>query len=100
MLFNQEKPVFHFEKDSYMPKQLPDNLEDKNLNKVIELCYEMLEFADHGDKFRHDDGCGIVYGTLRDVAYKIRRLAEQEISRHSSSRKKSSKKNGQKNSMQ
>jgi len=55
---------------------------NRTLRKVIELCHEMLEIADHGDQFRQDQGCGIVYGTLRDSAYKIRQLAENEIKMH------------------
>jgi len=65
-----------------MQKQSSKDIADKNLKKIIALCYEMLELADHGDKFRSDDGCGVVYGSLRDVAYKIRQMAEQELSRH------------------
>ena len=65
-----------------MQKQSSRDIADKNLKKIITLCYEMLELADHGDKFRSDDGCGVVYGSLRDVAYKIRQMAEQELSRH------------------
>jgi hypothetical protein len=65
-----------------MQKQSSKDIADKNLKKIITLCYEMLELADHGDKFRSDDGCGVVYGSLRDVAYKIRQMAEQELSRH------------------
>jgi hypothetical protein len=67
---------------------------DNNLRNVIELCYEMLEQADLGDRFRKDAGCGVVYGTLRDTAYKMRQMAEEELARHSkrssasSSRKK------------
>ena len=53
-----------------------------NLRKVIQITYEMLELADHGDKFRQDSGCGVVYGTLRDEAYKIRQLAEGELLKH------------------
>ncbi len=53
-----------------------------NLRKVIQLTYEMLELADHGDKFRQDSGCGVVYGSLRDEAYKIRQLAEDELLKH------------------
>jgi hypothetical protein len=63
---------------------------DNTLKKIVNLCYEMLELADHGDKFRLDDGCGVVFGTLRDAAYKIRRLAEKEISLHNQSKKTSS----------
>jgi len=40
--------------------------------------------ADMGDENRHDTGCGVLYGTLRDTAYKLRQLAEQEIQAHKS----------------
>lgn len=65
-----------------MQEKNSKDIADKNLKKIVTLCYEMLELADHGDKFRSDDGCGVVYGSLRDVAYKIRQMAEQELSRH------------------
>jgi len=42
----------------------------------------MLELADYGDKHRSDDGCGVVYGFLRDAAYKVRQMAEKEMSQH------------------
>lgn len=64
---------------------MEETLLDKNLNRVIDLCYEMLEVADYGDKHRNDAGCGVVYGTLRDVAYKMRTLAEKELRDHSNS---------------
>ncbi len=57
---------------------------NKNLHRLIDLCYEMLELADYGDKYRNDAGCGVVYGTLRDVAYKLRKLAEKELKLHES----------------
>lgn len=55
---------------------------DQNLKNVIRICYEMLEIADRGDSFRQDSECGAVYGCLRDAAYKIRQLAENELLRH------------------
>ena len=55
---------------------------NENLRKVILLCHEMLELADHGDKIRQDIGCGVVFGTLRDGAYKVRQLAEKELKLH------------------
>ena len=70
---------------------MEQTLFDKNLNRVIDLCYEMLEVADYGDKHRNDAGCGVVYGTLRDVAYKLRSLAEKELVLHGSDIAKSSK---------
>lgn len=61
---------------------MPRSAVNDNLRKVIQLTYEMLELADHGDKFRQDSGCGVVYGSLRDEAYKIRQLAEDELLKH------------------
>ncbi len=59
---------------------------DRNLEKVIAFCAEMLELADLGDNYRTDNGCGIVFGTLRDSAYKIRRLAKDELIQHKGKR--------------
>ncbi|NOZ86702.1 MAG: hypothetical protein GXP49_10605 [Deltaproteobacteria bacterium] len=55
---------------------------DRNLNQVINLTSDMLALAAKGDQERHDPWCGIVYGVLRDAAYKLRRLAEKELIRH------------------
>jgi len=60
---------------------------NKNLEKVIALCSEMLELADLGDHYRPDDGCGVVFGMMRDSAYKIRGLAKDELARHECRRK-------------
>jgi len=51
----------------------------KNLNRVMQLCYEMLEVADYGDKYRSDDGSGVVFGLLRDSAYKIRKVTQKYL---------------------
>ncbi|MBF0451682.1 MAG: hypothetical protein HQK75_13325 [Candidatus Magnetomorum sp.] len=67
---------------------MPANPINSTLRKVIQMCHEMLEIADHGDKYREDKGCGIVYGLLRDNAYKIRQLAEKEIKAHQKKFKK------------
>jgi hypothetical protein len=42
----------------------------------------MLALADEGDRDRDDDSCGVVYGILRDSAYQIRKLGEQECEKH------------------
>ena len=60
---------------------------NENLLKTIRLTREMLALADEGDRDRNDDSCGIVYGVLRDTAYRLRKLAEQECERHRSSGK-------------
>jgi hypothetical protein len=60
---------------------------NENLLKTIRLTREMLALADEGDRDRNDDSCGIVYGVLRDTAYRLRKLAEQECERHKESGK-------------
>jgi hypothetical protein len=55
---------------------------NQNLIRTIRLTREMLALADEGDRDRDDDSCGVVYGILRDAAYHIRKLAEQECEKH------------------
>ena len=55
---------------------------DRNIQSTLELVKEMIDVADRGDIEREDTGCGILYGVLRDSAYKIRRLAEKEKENH------------------
>ena len=58
-----------------------------NLVKLLRLTREMLALADEGDRDRTDPSCGIVYGILRDTAYKLRKMADQECQRHKESGK-------------
>ncbi len=55
---------------------------DQNLQRTIDLTQEMIRLADRGDVDREDTGCGILYGMLRDAAYKLWRMAEEEQQRH------------------
>ena len=55
---------------------------DKNIKRTIQLTQEMIRLADQGDEQREDTGCGVLYGVLRDSAYKILQLAEKEKGRH------------------
>jgi hypothetical protein len=50
--------------------------------KTLRLAEEMMELADRGDADREDNGCGILYGVLRDSAYKLKKLAEEERQNH------------------
>lgn len=52
------------------------------LKKTLELAALMLELADAGDAAREDVGCGVLYGVLRDSAYKLQKLAEAEREAH------------------
>ena len=53
-----------------------------NLRKTLRMTKEMLALADEGDRDRNDPSCGIMYGIMRDVAYKLRHLAENECEKH------------------
>ena len=53
-----------------------------NIRKTLNLVDEMIRVADKGDIEREDNGCGILYGVLRDSAYKVKKLAEQEKENH------------------
>lgn len=52
------------------------------IRRTLEMVEGMLVLADEGDSVREDVGCGILYAVLRDSAYKIRKLAEDERSAH------------------
>ncbi len=55
---------------------------DQCLEKTLQLADRMLRLADDGDAVRNDSGCGVVYGVLRDSAYKLKQLAEAERQAH------------------
>lgn len=55
---------------------------DVHIKKTLELVEVMIDIANQGDIDREDTGCGVLYGILRDSAYKIRKIAEQEKEAH------------------
>jgi len=55
---------------------------NENIQKTIELADNMLHLADQGDLDREDVGCGVLYGILRDAAYRIKKIAEAEKAAH------------------
>jgi len=55
---------------------------DENIMKTIMLAEQMLLLADQGDAQAEDAGCGILYGIMRDSAYKILQLAQEEKQKH------------------
>lgn len=54
----------------------------KNIQKTLRLVEEMIRLADQGDADREDIGCGVLYGILRDSAFKLKKLAEEERKAH------------------
>ena len=55
---------------------------NRHIVKTLKLVDEMINLADLGDTDREDNGCGILYGVLRDSAFKLRKLAEEEKLNH------------------
>ena len=55
---------------------------DRNIQSTLDLVEDMMKIADKGDIDREDIGCGILYGVLRDSAYKVKKLAEEEKEKH------------------
>ncbi len=53
-----------------------------NIERVISLSRELMVLADEGDDARTDDSCGVLYGMVRDCAYKLRARAEEEKLKH------------------
>ncbi len=55
---------------------------NENILRVLEHVRQLLFLADKGDMQREDDGCGVLYGIVRDSAYKMRAQAEMERENH------------------
>ncbi len=55
---------------------------DESIKKTLKLVEDMLGLADEGDAVREDTGCGVLYGVVRDSAYKIKKMAEAERDVH------------------
>ena len=55
---------------------------DESIKKVIVLADKMLNLSDEGDAVREDTNCGVLYGVIRDAAYRIKRMAEDERDAH------------------
>ena len=55
---------------------------NENLRRLKRPTNEMLALADEGDAARDDASCGILYGSLRDMAYRLRELADRECDKH------------------
>ncbi len=55
---------------------------NEHIHEVIHLSREMMALADLGDRDRIDLSCGVLYGNLRDAAWKLRKEAERERTLH------------------
>jgi hypothetical protein len=50
----------------------------KYIRKALHAAQELTLLADHGEAETPDDGCAVLFGVIRDCAYKIRAQAERE----------------------
>lgn len=48
------------------------------ISKALKIANDLMGLAGEGDTLADDHGCGILFGIMRDCAYKIRRQAERE----------------------
>jgi hypothetical protein len=55
---------------------------NNHLVKALHLARQMNLLADRGEAHCQDDGCAVVFGVIRDCAYKIRGTAEREKEAH------------------
>jgi hypothetical protein len=54
------------------------------ISEALELARKLTILADEGEAAATcDDGCAVLFGIIRDCAYKIRKRAEHERSVHS-----------------
>ena len=58
---------------------------NQNIVRAMELSDQLMRLAEDGDGFREDESCGVLFGVVRDCAYRIRSLADKEMSKHQQS---------------
>ena len=52
------------------------------VRQALDYARELIILADEGEAQCNDDGCAVLYGVVRDCAYKIRAEAEREKEAH------------------
>jgi hypothetical protein len=55
---------------------------NENIKEALRLSRELIILADNGERDSDDDGCILLYGIIRDCAYRIKAEAEREIEAH------------------
>ena len=52
------------------------------IRRALDYSRDLMVLADEGQAHCRDDGCAVLYGIVRDCAYKIRAEAERERDVH------------------
>ena len=55
---------------------------NKFIREALEASRNLIILADEGEAESRDDGCAVLYGIVRDCAYRIRIRAEAERDLH------------------
>lgn len=53
-----------------------------NIRRALAAARDLTVLADEGEAACEDDGCIVLYGVIRDCAYRIRIEAEREREAH------------------
>lgn len=59
-----------------------NKLANQYIRKALDYARRLTVLADEGEGASRDDGCAVLYGIVRDCAYKIRNSAERERDVH------------------
>lgn len=55
---------------------------NEHIKKSLDMVRSLIILADDGERDSNDDGCRLLYGVIRDCAYKIKNEAERERFAH------------------
>ncbi len=55
---------------------------NEHIRESLDLVRNLIILADEGERDSNDDGCRLLYGVIRDCAYKIKNEAERERLAH------------------
>jgi hypothetical protein len=60
---------------------------NEHIKEALDLVRGLIILADEGERDGNDDGCRLLYGVIRDCAYKIKYEAEREKDAHQANNK-------------
>jgi len=55
---------------------------DLHLEESLKLAERLIDLSFKGDQDREDNGCGIIYGVMRDAGFRLKHLVSREMETH------------------
>jgi hypothetical protein len=55
---------------------------DLHLQESLALAERMITLSFIGDAERDDNGCGVIYGVMRDTGFRLKEMVTREIATH------------------